>query len=389
VQIPGLLSSVSNVVRRKLAAKIPVVAQWMRSRAGAHAAIALRAYKEKNIEVAIEQYSKAIELDPNNCDYLNDLAQLYYEAKNLPKATELFLKALELDYSNTDALKGMAYSLDQQGKLDDAIYYYLRVVQIKPSDYDIQLSLLSALYETGKYEDVVTHGERALKAFPDDTQVLIYVACGYFLTGQMNLAIQRLKEARRSSPHNFKVQYFLGVFLHAEGEMEEAEESFRESIKAEPENTDAYIGLCHILNQNGRWADLLDAAQKALALYKCAGDNEGAFLAGSGVGWAHYKLNNWRESILASEEALKHDDSGVVTRFNLGLALLRTGDVERARKEYERASIEADEKALNSDGIKDLTEALAEDPTLRGAEEILQALTGKLNAVIKKHSEAS
>jgi tetratricopeptide (TPR) repeat protein len=176
VQIPGLLSGMSNVVLRKLAGKIPMIGQWMRSRAETHAAIALRAYKEKNTDLAIQQFSKAIELDPNNCDYLNDLAQLYYETKNPPKATELFLKALELDYSNADALKGMAYSLDQQGKLDDAIYYYLRAGLIRPSDYDLHVSLLSALYNTGKYEDVVTHGERALKAFPDNAAILIYVA---------------------------------------------------------------------------------------------------------------------------------------------------------------------------------------------------------------------
>jgi tetratricopeptide (TPR) repeat protein len=147
--------------------------------------------------------------------------------------------------------------------------------------------------------------------------------------------------------------------------------------------------LCDILNRKGRWTELLDTAQKSLAFYERAGDNDGISRAGSAIGWANYKLNNWRESIRASEVALKHDDSSVQARFNLGLALLRMGEVERAQKEYERASSQADEKALKSDGVKDLTDALAEDPTLHGAEEILQALTEKLNAVITKRSEAS
>jgi tetratricopeptide (TPR) repeat protein len=389
VQIPGLLSSMSNAALRTLAVKIPLIAQWIRSRAEKHAAIALRAYKENNTGIAIEQFSKAIELDAYNSDYLNDLGQLYYETENLPKATELFFKALELDYSNADALKGMAFSLDQQGKRNDAIYYYLRAARIRPGDYDIYVNLLTALYDTGKYEDVVTHGERAVKAFPNDPEIIIYLAWGYFLSGKMTPAIQRLKEARRSYPANFKIHYFLGVFLEAQGDIEGAEESFRASTKIEPENADAYLGLCRIFNQAARWAELLDAAQKALVFYECAADNEGAFSAGSAIGWANYKLNNWRESVRASEAALKHDDSSAQTRFNLGLALLRMGDVERARKEYERASSQADENVLKSDGIKDLTEALAEEPTLCGAEKILQTLVEKLNAVTKKRCEAS
>src|SRR5262249_13204252 len=79
--------------------------------------------------------------------------------------------------------------------------------------------------------------------------------------------------------------------------------------------------------------------------------------------------------------------SSATTRFNLALALLRIGDVERAQKEYESASSQADENALKSDGINGLSSALVEDPMLPGAEEILQMLAEKLNDFTRKRSE--
>jgi tetratricopeptide (TPR) repeat protein len=201
---------------------------------------------------------------------------------------------------------------------------------------------------------------------------LTLVGSAYFFAGNIELAVQRLRQARDLAPQEPHVHDNLGVALQASGDSEAAEESFWKAIEADPEYADAYSHLGTLLGYAGRWRECLAQFQKALNLYESSGDNEGTALSNLSIGWAHYKLNNWHESIHASEEALRLNDSEIHARYNLGLALLRIGEVERAQKEYEHALRQSD--VPKSDAVEDLRAALAEEPTLRGAKEILDML---------------
>ena len=74
---------------------------------------------ELDFEEAIEEYDKAIELDPNDPDYHNNKGVALYELHRYEEAIEEFDKAIELDPSNPSYYyyKGLAQEkLNQNSK---------------------------------------------------------------------------------------------------------------------------------------------------------------------------------------------------------------------------------------------------------------------------------
>src|SRR5207247_3892055 len=139
----------------------------------------------------------------------------------------------------------------------------------------------------------------------------------------------------------------------------------------------AYLAMSRIYERLNRNEEYFQAALTARQLFESSGNDNGVKLACWDEGWALYKLRRWTESVEASECALRIDPLLGSVRFNLGVALLRLGEIEWERKEYEKGMELNDAASLKTAGINDLTAALEEEPQLIGAREMLQQLESK------------
>lgn len=89
------------------------------------------AYKKKDFEKAIEHYKKALEYDPTDITYMNNLAAVYFEQKEYEKCIQECEKAIEVGRENRADFKLIAKSFMRIGnaykKLKDyqqaKIYY--------------------------------------------------------------------------------------------------------------------------------------------------------------------------------------------------------------------------------------------------------------------------
>ncbi|CBY09638.1 unnamed protein product [Oikopleura dioica] len=94
-------------------------------------------YKNKDFEKAIKNYKKAVELDPSEMIYVNNLATCYFEmaksgkVDNYDDCREYAQKAVDVgrenraDYKNiAKALKRIAMCFEKEKKFDDAIKWY-------------------------------------------------------------------------------------------------------------------------------------------------------------------------------------------------------------------------------------------------------------------------
>ena len=92
----------------------------------------------------------------------------------------------------------------------------------------------------------------------------------------------------------------------------------------------------------------------------------------------------FENSIKASNESL-HLSPDVPAHCNLGLALLRVGKVDEARKAYEAGCARSDQIAhFGLLAIEDLREAMAKNPNLQGAAEILKMLDARYVAATQE-----
>ena len=85
---------------------------------------------------AIEEYNKALELDPNYGYALNSVAYLYSEMGDYEKAIEYFKKYAAVSPGDANPLDSMAELYFRMGRLDEAISKYKEALEVKPDFFD-------------------------------------------------------------------------------------------------------------------------------------------------------------------------------------------------------------------------------------------------------------
>ncbi len=132
-------------------------------------------------EKAMEQYKKALEIEPSfvaakrdiaNC--MNSLGAEQMRRKNWERAIELCEQALQWDQDFWEARKnlesatfGLGREEHESGLLDEAIPHYMDVLDMNPNNLDAHSSLGFALYEKGVYKNSLARFQAALDIDPD------------------------------------------------------------------------------------------------------------------------------------------------------------------------------------------------------------------------------
>ncbi len=89
-------------------------------------------FEEERYEEAIEEFRRAVALEPDDAFYHCNLAMAYDNAEQFEDAQREYERALELDPNNTAALLGLGYLLNEQGEKQRAAQFWQRLIAIAP-----------------------------------------------------------------------------------------------------------------------------------------------------------------------------------------------------------------------------------------------------------------
>jgi tetratricopeptide (TPR) repeat protein len=98
---------------------------------GPHYSLALY-YQSRDPDKAIEEYNKALELDPNYGLALNQLGYTYMRIRNYEKAVEYFKRYVSVSPGEANPIDSLAEAYFRMGRLDEAIAKYKEALEIKP-----------------------------------------------------------------------------------------------------------------------------------------------------------------------------------------------------------------------------------------------------------------
>ncbi len=104
---------------------------------------------------AIENFKKAIELNPNLESVHLELGFLYYKKRLFDLEKREYEEALRINPDNTDAMFYLATNLETRGLYEDAAKIFERIVVIDPEDVDAYYELGLAYLARGQREKVV------------------------------------------------------------------------------------------------------------------------------------------------------------------------------------------------------------------------------------------
>ena len=90
---------------------------------------------------AIEEFNKALELDPNYGFAINDLAYTYSDMGNFDKSIEYFKKYASIFPADANPFDSIAEVYFRMGRLDEAIIKYKEAIEVKPDFFNSYWSI--------------------------------------------------------------------------------------------------------------------------------------------------------------------------------------------------------------------------------------------------------
>jgi tetratricopeptide (TPR) repeat protein len=121
------------------------------------------------LEPATQHYVAAVQSRPENSYFRMNLGNALLKQRRLREAADTFARAVELDSQNADAMNNLAYANLEMGRnLDDAVRLCQQAVALRPSRSAYYLDTLGAVYlKQGKSREAVATFESALAAMTD------------------------------------------------------------------------------------------------------------------------------------------------------------------------------------------------------------------------------
>lgn len=156
----------------------------------------------KTVEEIIFNYSKAIELQPQNRSMLFSRANFYLSMENYGKAIHDYTTILEHDRQNTDALNRRAFAYYQNREYDKAENDYNSVLAIKPSDYASALGKALVMQKTFRLGEAIKRMEFLVVEHTDRAELYAVRASMYKESGKMELALVDISRAIQLEPKN-------------------------------------------------------------------------------------------------------------------------------------------------------------------------------------------
>ncbi len=208
---------------------------------------------------------------PDNLALMRLDAQVRSARGSVDDAVSLLERARARYEDQPIAHVALAGLYSQHDRVDEAVGV-LRAAEERFPGHTLILFQLGAVFERGRrFEEAEGAFRRVLEQDPDDAQTLNYL--GYMLAERgerLDESVDLIRRALEIDPHNGAYLDSLGWAYFKQDELELAESPLREASDQLPRNSVVQDHMGDLLFRFGRYAEAIDAWERALA-----GDREG------------------------------------------------------------------------------------------------------------------
>jgi TolB-like protein/class 3 adenylate cyclase/Tfp pilus assembly protein PilF len=155
---------------------------------------------EKSLELGLKMAKKAVELDESISGAHTSLGYMYYNTNQHSKAIEEYKKAMALDPNNPEAYS-IGYALCYIGKPQEALTYFNMGERVSPKHRMNSFKFGLAYLCMGKYEDAIPFYQKALKLTPGYWRLHVDLAGCFAAVGRNDEAMVEVKHILKAAPH--------------------------------------------------------------------------------------------------------------------------------------------------------------------------------------------
>jgi len=200
-----------------------------------------------NAKQAIENYSKAREIDGRNFDIHFSLARVLLASKDPAGAEAEFRAALQIRGASDPARLGLAEALLAQDKGEDAAREFATYLERHPDDSESREQLARLYVDLGRYEEALAELDRLVAAGKASAPLHSLQAECLVKLGKFAEAAESLGKALTLEPGNALLHARLGRICLEQRDFPAAEKELREALRLKPDLTEALRDLVSAL----------------------------------------------------------------------------------------------------------------------------------------------
>ncbi|MGA8866682.1 MAG: tetratricopeptide repeat protein [Candidatus Sulfotelmatobacter sp.] len=285
---------------------------------------------------------------------------LLYEAKSLVHVPDFAgaEKALDgyliLHRDSSDALYLLGFVLNRQNHPAESLETYTKAAAItRPTADDLKIVGLDYVL-LGDYADAIKWLEKAVEFDAKNADAWYYLGRAYYAKSRLIEAKKAYQKVLDLDPHDARAEDNLGLIFESDAQPEAAIEAYRQAIAWQEQSPhpseQPYVNLGNLLLAQGRAQEAVAPLEKAVAL---APNNAFCRLK---LGIAYLRSRQLEGAQRELEKATQLDPDSAAAHYQLGKLYREMHALDRAKAEFDRTG------ELQSRAARSKTDPKAEAP---------------------------
>jgi tetratricopeptide (TPR) repeat protein len=262
----------------------------------------------------IENYSRAIELDPYLKDAYLNRGNEFYNLKMHDEAINDFTKAIEIDVNYAFGYYNRGYIYSKLSKYREAINDYNKAIKYDPGHRKAYNNRGLAYFNLYKYQEAINDYNKAIEIDPNDAISFNNRGIALSKTGKRQEALLDYNRAIELNP-NYKEAYNnRGLIYNDQGRNQEAIIDFSKALELDSFFADAYCNRGGAFIDINKYEEALKDFNKAIELEPI--DVINYYNRGN----AYYYLLNYKQAIADYSKAIEIDPNYTNAYYNRAMA---------------------------------------------------------------------
>jgi tetratricopeptide (TPR) repeat protein len=196
-----------------------------------------RYYQNGDLNQAMEEFNRALELDPENVNVHNSLGVCYGVLGAYEKAVKIFQAAAELAPDELMPAYNIGLANLLIGNKEAALQSFLAAHEKDPQAFEPTFQVGRVYYESGKPKKARPFLEKATELTAENASVQRYLGLCYLDLKKDTAAVTALKKAVQLNPNDAEALSALGYLFDRQGENPDITTIFcQQSVEIVPDN---------------------------------------------------------------------------------------------------------------------------------------------------------
>jgi tetratricopeptide (TPR) repeat protein len=224
------------------------------------------AYELGKFDSAVTFLARAVEINPQQAAYFNNLGNAHKSLGSLQEAVTAYKKALALRPDYAEAHNNLGVVQKKLGDLEDAVASFEEALRIRPNYIDAHYNLGNALQENNDLVGAINSYKKALNLNPNNADALYNLANALQAQDKYDNAIAVYKLALRVKPDYVEALERLGNAEQRMGDIDAAMDAYEKALHINPEYAVAYCSKGIAYKEKGDLSRAEELLNKALQI---------------------------------------------------------------------------------------------------------------------------